>query len=140
MTMPNVNRAYAELSKRFASANKLKGARDLLIWDSQTYMPEGGAWSRGEQLAALEAACSDLVAAPDTEELFGQAGEALDILSPLERSNLAEMRRIWSHQTAAPNALVMEKAKLSASLLGDWRNAKASNDFDEVANGFAQML
>lgn len=140
MSLANDNRAYGLLSERFASAGKLGAARALLFWDSQTYMPKGAAWSRGEQMAALDAACKDLVAAPDAAELFETAGEALDALSPGEKANLVEMRRLWRHQAAAPKALVMEKARLCSALQLTWVQAKATNDFPLFAKGFAQML
>lgn len=140
MSIANDNRAYAALNERFATASKLSAARYLLFWDSQTYMPKGAAWSRGEQLAALEATCTDLVAAPDAQELFGHAGEALDALSPIERANLTEMRRVWGHQAAAPKELLVEKARLCATLQGDWLAAKKSNDFALFAKGFEQMM
>jgi carboxypeptidase Taq len=50
------------------------------------------------------------------------------------------MRRIWRHQAATPGRLIEEKAKRSATLLGAWRNAKASNDYRLFADGFAEML
>lgn len=140
MSIPNDNRAYAALNDRFATANKLAAARMLLFWDSQTYMPKGAAWSRGEQLAALEATCKDLVAAPDAESLFGQAVEALDALSAVERANLIEMRRVWGHQAAAPKELVVEKARMCATLQFDWLKAKQTNDFDLFAKGFEQLM
>lgn len=140
MSIPNDNRAYGTLNDRFATANKLNAARMLLFWDSQTYMPKGAAWSRGEQLAALEATSKDLVAAPDAEDLFEQAGEALDALTATERANLIEMRRVWGHQAAAPKELVVEKAKMCSLLQLDWLKAKQTNDFDLFAKGFERLM
>ncbi|WP_165191523.1 carboxypeptidase M32 [Caulobacter soli] len=137
---PNDNRAYATLSERFSTASKLAGARALLFWDSQTNMPAGGAWARGEEMAAIDAVSSDLLAAPDSMDLLEAADEALDALSPPERANLVEMRRIARHQAAAPKALQVEKARLIAALQQDWLAAKQDDDFLRFARGFEKLL
>jgi carboxypeptidase Taq len=140
MSLANDNRAYRALSERFSTARKLGAARAVLFWDSQTNMPTGGAWSRGEQLAAIDTTALDLVSVPDAGALFGQADQALDALSPAERANLVEMRRAWRHAAAAPKALLVEKTRRCASLQGDWLAAKTSNDFGRFAEGFSQLL
>ena len=68
----NDNRAYRTLCERFGTAGRLYAAKITLFWDSQTYMPKGGAWARGEQLAAIDAARRDLIAAPDADQLFAE--------------------------------------------------------------------
>jgi carboxypeptidase Taq len=45
--------AYARAVHRFATAGKLGAAGNMLNWDAQTHMPPGGAWARGEQIAAI---------------------------------------------------------------------------------------
>src|SRR3546814_2233570 len=95
MDIPNDNRAYTALGERFGTVGRLGAARATLFWDSQTHMPPGGAWSRGEQLAAIDQACADLIVSPETEDLLETAAAAVDALEPVERTNLGEMRRIW---------------------------------------------
>src|SRR6266851_6490181 len=107
----NDNRAYHTLSQRFRTAGRLYAAKISLFWDSQTYMPKGAAWSRGEQMAAIDAARQDLVAAPDADALFAAAEESLDALEAVERANLREMRRLSRHDAAVPKPLMMEKAR-----------------------------
>lgn len=136
----NENRAYRTLSERFGAAGRLYAAKISLFWDSQTYMPRGGAWSRGEQLAAIDAARQDLIAAPDADELFAAACEALDALNPTERANLREMRRLSRHDAAVPKALMMEKAREVAKAQAAWVTAKQANDFDLFAKAFGSLM
>ncbi len=136
----NDNRAYAVLSERFSTASKLAAARAVLFWDSQTNMPAGGAWGRGEQMAAIDAVSSDLLAAPDALDLLEEANQALDALTPPEQANLVEMRRMARHQAAAPKALQVEKARQVAALQQDWLAAKQDNDFPRFARGFEKLL
>lgn len=140
MTLANDNRAYAQLAERFATAGKLAGARAILNWDAQTYMPKGGAWGRGEVQGALQAVTTDIIAAPDAAELLAAAEEADDALTAAEKANLAEMRRIWRHRAAAPKELLIAKARCCARLEIDWLEAKTNNDFPLFAKGFGELL
>lgn len=138
--LANDNRAYRILSERFGTAGRLYAAKLTLFWDSQTYMPKGGAWSRGEQLAAIDAARQDLMAAPDAEDLFAAADSSLDALDPAERANLREMRRLSRHDAAIPKALMSEKARAVSEAQTAWAAAKQANDFDLFAKAFATLM
>ena len=46
-------RAYAALKARLLEVNDLTSAACVLEWDQKTYMPAGGAPSRGRRLATL---------------------------------------------------------------------------------------
>lgn len=140
MHLPNTNAAYSRLNERFATAYKLSAAQAVLFWDSQTNMPAGGAWGRGEQVAAIEGVVSDLLSAPDASDLLASAGEAAEALDATERANLAEMDRLTRHQIAVPKTLSMEKARLCQALQADWRAAKAENDFSRFGPGFERMM
>jgi len=132
--------AYRTLSERFATAGRLYAAKISLFWDSQTYLPKGGAWTRGEQLAAIDAARQDLIAAPDADELFAAADAALEALEPADRTNLREMRRLSRHAAAVPKALLMDKAREVAKAQAAWVAAKQANDFDLFAGAFAALM
>ncbi len=136
----NDNRAYRTLCERFGTAGRLYAAKTSLFWDSQTYMPKGGAWARGEQLAAIDATRRDLIAAPDADQLFAAAGAALEALDPAERANLREMRRLSRHDAAVPKALMMEKAREVAKAQAAWVAARQGNDFDLFAKAFAALM
>lgn len=136
----NDNPAYRTLCERFGNAGRLYAAKISLFWDSQTYMPKGGAWARGEQLAAIDAARRDLIAAPDADHLFGAADIAVNGLDPAERANLREMRRLWRHDAAVPKALLMEKAREVAKAQAAWVAARQGNDYELFAKAFAALM
>lgn len=140
MAIPNDNRAYRTLSDRFGTLGRLGAARATLFWDSQTYMPAGGAWSRGEQLAAIDDICADLIVAPDAAELLHAAGEAVDALTQEEQTNLDEMRRIWRHGAAVPKELLLERSRRVSAIQPIWLAAKQANDFDQFGAPFAELL
>jgi carboxypeptidase Taq len=134
------NAAYRTLCERFGAAGRLYGAKISLFWDSMTYMPKGGAWARGEQLAAIDAARRDLIAAPDVDELITAALMVADSLEPVERSNLREMQRLTRHEAAVPKTLMMEKARQVAKTQTAWLSARQANDFDQFAQAFSALM
>ena len=140
MSEPAEIRAYAILSERFGTAARLGAARNLLFWDAQTYLPSAGAWSRGEQLAALDATCADLIVRPDAVDLFGAADEGREALSPTEQTNLAEMHRHWRHAAAVPKALLIERSRRVSAIQPVWLAARQQNDFASFAAAFAELL
>ncbi len=125
--------AYSRLEDRFRRLGALKEATGVLHWDMATMMPKGGAEARGEQLAALEVACHELIAAPEVPELLEQAeGEAAangEALGPWQRANLREMRRVWRHATALGADLVAAIARACQRSEMVWREARPANDF-----------
>jgi len=132
--------AYARAVDRFTLAGKLSAAGMMLSWDGQTHMPRGGAWARGEEMAALTEVSADLIgsraAADELEEAEAMAGA----LEAPERADLHEMRRLWAHAAAAPKALQTAKARISQNLQAIWVDARANNDFASFAVPFAELL
>ncbi|MHB8529140.1 MAG: hypothetical protein ACYC8V_06465 [Caulobacteraceae bacterium] len=132
--------AFERAVSRFALAGKLSAAGMMLNWDAQTYMPRGGAWARGEEMAALTEVSSELIgsraAADELEEAEAMAGA----LEPAERADLKEMRRLWAHAAAAPKDLLAAKARISQTLQSIWVEAKSQNDFASFAAPFADLL
>jgi carboxypeptidase Taq len=132
--------AYARAAHRFTLAGKLSAAGMMLNWDAQTHMPRGGAWARGEEMAALSEVSTDLIgsraAADELEEAEAMAGA----LEASERADLREMRRLWAHAAAAPKDLVAAKARMSQNLQALWVEARANSDFASFAGPFAELF
>ncbi len=105
--------AYTRLEDRYRSLGALKEAAGMLHWDMATMMPKGGAEARGEQLAALNVACHELITAPELAGLLEDAeGEAEgEKLGSWQQANLREMRRAWRHATALDADLVAALAR-----------------------------
>ena len=132
--------AYAQLEQRFKRLNALKEAAGLLQWDMSTMMPAGGAAARGEQLAALEVTCHELLSAPETAELLEAAEGEAEALEFWARANLREMRRRWRHETALDPALVEALSKAGNACEMVWREARAQADFAMVLPSLKELL
>src|SRR6187399_1349712 len=98
-------RAYLELHRRFDRHYLLRSSADLLEWDAQTIMPEGGGDLRAAQLGTLRLLAHEAIAAPDMAEHL-DAAEASKPEDAWERANLVAMRRAWVHTAAIPSDLV----------------------------------
>src|SRR5579864_408799 len=86
---------YARVVHRFSTAGKLDAARMMLNWDAQTNMPAGGAWARGEQMAAITEVSAELIGSRAAGDELEEAEAMASSLEPDERADLSEMRRTW---------------------------------------------
>ena len=131
---------FARVTHRFATAGKLGAAQAMLQWDTQTHMPPGGAWARGEQMAALTEVSVDLVGSDAARDEIAEAEAMAGALAADERADLFEMRRRWTHAAAAPKELQAERTRLAQALQAVWARAKPDNDFASWAPGFSKLL
>lgn len=134
---PNANFEKAkEISK---SAELLSGISSLIAWDQETYMPDGGAGIRAEQLQTL----AGIIHKERTGSKFTTALKKLvDIktgkvkekgLTDQQKAAVREWRRDYIKATALPSRFVEDFAKLTSQSLQVWRFAKQDNCFSHFA-------
>jgi carboxypeptidase Taq len=112
----------------------------MLNWDAQTHMPSGGAWARGEQMAALTEVSADLIGSSAAGDELAEAEAMAGALEPDERADLTEMRRHWVHAAAVPKELQAARSRLAQQLQAIWTRAKPENDYASFAGPFAELL
>lgn len=120
--------AYRELVRRFDRHYLLRSSADLLDWDAQTVMPEGGGDLRAAQLGTLRLLAHEVIAASDMADLL-ETAEATPPEDAFERANLAAMRRTWVHAAAVPASLVEARARTASACELAWRAARRDDDF-----------
>src|SRR6185312_15576125 len=131
---------FARVVHRFSTASKLDAARMMLNWDAQTHMPAGGAWARGEQMAAITEVSTDLIGSDAAGDELNEAEAMAGKLAPDERADLSEMRRVYAHASAAGKELASAKMRASQALQAVWRRAKPENDWKAFEPGFTELL
>jgi carboxypeptidase Taq len=132
------NSAYSRLEGRFAKLAHLDQASGFLQWDMSAIMPEGGAESRGEQLASMASLSHDLLVAPEVKDwLDAAADEGLD---HWQAANLQEMRRDWLHASAVPGALVETISRAGSACEMVWRKARPAADFASLIDPLSKLL
>jgi carboxypeptidase Taq len=117
----------------------LQDATAMLNWDSATFMPEGGAEARAEQVATLKVVCHELITDAAMPDLLAGAA-AQSELDGWQRANLAEMRRLWVHADAVPAELVAALSKACSACEMRWRRARPDGDFAAVLPGLERVL
>ena len=137
---PSQPDAYARVVHRFAKAGKIDAAKTILNWDAQTNMPRGGAWARGEEMAALTEVAADLIGSHAAGDELSEAEAMATALEPPERQDLKEMRRVWAHTAAVPKELLATKTRLSQHLQSVWNRAKPENDWKSCQAPFEELL
>jgi len=132
--------AYTELEQRFARLYALREVAAMLHWDGAVMMPDGGAAGRGEQLAALDVTCHQMLSDPRLAELIARAEDERHHLDAWQQANLREMRREWLHATAVPERLVDAQARAAKACEMAWRAARAASDFATVKPRLREVL
>jgi len=124
----------AELKSRLQEIDDLGGAAALLHWDQSTYMPAGGAESRGRQLALLSRLAHDRQADP-------AIGRLLDSLAPWAEAQGADSdaaalirvtRRDFDRAARVPSAFVERLSEHTTATYHAWERARPANDFATV--------
>ncbi len=130
---------YQALEARFARLGAVREALSVLSWDASTNMPEGGAQSRGEQLATLKVIVHDGLTDPALSDLLAGADGQND-LDSWQRANLAEMRLAVKRAAAMPADLVAAFSKACTECEMTWRKARKQSDFAAVLPAFEKVL
>jgi len=120
--------AYRLLAARFDRHYLLRSSADMLEWDAQAMMPEGGGDLRAAQLGTLRVLAHEAISADDMAEHLAEA-EAAPPDDPWERANLVAMRRAWVHAAAVPTDLVEAHARAASACELVWRAARRDDDF-----------
>jgi carboxypeptidase Taq len=131
---------FTRVVHRFSTAGKLDAARMMLNWDAQTHMPRGGAWARGEQMAAITEVSADLIGSHAAGDELSEAEAMASALAAEEQADLAEMRRTFIHASAVPKELQAAKTRAAQALQAVWVRAKPENDWKSFEPGFTDLL
>ncbi|HEY6255534.1 MAG TPA: carboxypeptidase M32 [Xanthobacteraceae bacterium] len=121
----------AELKACLHEIGDLEGAAAILSWDQSTYMPSGGAPSRGRQSALL----SRLLHERKTDPRLGQL---IDALAPYAESLppdsddaalIAVTGRDFAKAVRVPARFVEQFSQHSSASYDAWTRARQNNDF-----------
>ncbi len=126
---------FRELRERLLVVYDLNKAANVLHWDQTTYMPPGGAASRGRQIATLSRLAHERFTDP-------AVGRLLEELRPHEESLpydsdeaalLRVARRDYERAVRVPPAFVQEVAEHLSASHQAWAQARPANDFRAAA-------
>ena len=112
--LPSPHDAYRELERRFARMYLIRDAATVLEWDASTFMPDGGADARSDQMATLRVVRHEMLVDSSMEELLARAADAND-LDEWQRAG------VWGRL----HALLLAKLRAAGEL--EWSRAVADS-------------
>ena len=133
-----INGDLGPLRDRLATIGDLRSAASVLAWDRQTYMPEGGARGRAEQLATLSRVAHEMLVSPETGMLLEEAGGQEP--GSDEAALLRLARREHDRAVRLPSRLVEETSRATALAEQAWISARESSDWFLFAPHLEQVI
>jgi carboxypeptidase Taq len=114
----------------------LEKTNQLLRWDSDVMMPEGGTPARSSQRTSVSAARHRYLAADELGDALADLDE--ESLSDDRRAVVREVRR--EHETAAsvPDELDDEIGRVTSEAHEAWKRARAADDWSEFGPSVAE--
>ena len=140
--MSRTDDLYLELARLLREAALLGSCSNVLGWDEQTFMPEGGAQFRSEQLGLIAGLTHERATSPRIGELLNELEAAGDLGDPNEDRavNVREARRSFNRATKLPQRLVEELARTTTLAQQAWVKARADSDFSVFLPWLEKMI
>ncbi len=110
----------------------LKNAAELLSWDQETYMPDGGADARARQLSTLQTLAHEQFTADAIGDLLNDAAaHVADRDSDSHAARLVQVtRREYERARKLPADLVAKLSEVTSRAKQAWKHARTEDDFD----------
>lgn len=132
--MASTEEKLADLKTRLQEVSDLEGANAVLGWDQSTYMPNGGANARGQQMATLGRLAQEKFTGTAVGYLLDDLQAYADSL-PFDHDDAALIRatkRRYQRDTQIPPAFLAGLYEHSAKTYQVWAEARPANDFKRV--------
>jgi carboxypeptidase Taq len=131
-----------ELKYRLQEIADLNAASAVLSWDMSTYMPPGGAASRGRGVGLLARLSHERFTDPVIGRLLDDLqsyGKSLPYDTD-DAALLRKTRRDYERQTRLPNDFVSTLTEHASTTYALWEQARPANDFARVRDALEKML
>jgi carboxypeptidase Taq len=114
-----------------AESVALTQALGLLSWDRETYMPEGAAEARGQQLGVLAKIQHEMFTSEEVGGLLESlSAETADLDPDSDEARLIKVtKRDYEQFSKVPSSLVQEMQQGTAEGITAWHHAKQEQDF-----------
>jgi len=125
--------AYDELLHHYREVKTLSSTAELLGWDQETMLPEGGVEYRSRQMAQLARMTHGMLTSSRIGELLDACEGDSTLTSDPESdaaANVREIRRDYDKATKLPQSLVEELAKTSSVAQHEWAKARKDSNFE----------
>jgi carboxypeptidase Taq len=126
---PPTGAILADLKHRLSEIYDLNAAGSLLTWDQATYMPNGGAVSRGRQSALVRRLAHERFVDPALGRLMDRLEPCVDTLPADDASLIRIVRRDYERALRVPAEYVARANAHCSGSYNTWTRARSANDF-----------
>ncbi len=140
--MSRTDDLYLELTRLLRETAVMSSCSNVLGWDEQTFMPEGGAQFRSEQLGLLAGMTHERATSSRVGELLAELEGSGDLGDPDgDRAvNVREARRSYNRSTKLPRRLVEELSRTTTLAQQAWVKAREDADFPVFLPWLEKMI
>jgi carboxypeptidase Taq len=134
--------SLAALKERIGTVNDLLTSVNLLVWDSRTMMPAGGAAARGRQIATLTRLARDLICDDDMQRRLEGAERAVaaNDVDEADRTAVEQVRAAVEAHRRMPADLTERRAALQSPAMAAWVEARATDNFEAFEPFLAESM
>ena len=130
--------AYTALLDEIKRYNAVESATEVLSWDQQVMMPEGGTPARSTQLSTLSSISHELLVDGDIGRYLAELDDAS--LTPEQQAVVREVRREYVRAARVPRDLIEEISTATTEALGAWESAREHDAFEEFAPHLEELV
>lgn len=131
--------SYEEYRSRLRRISDIAFSSAVLSWDQETYMPEGSAPMRAQQLSTLAGIAHEMA----TEESLGALLEKLEKDTSLDEAQAANVKQTLKDFRKAKKyttAFVEEMSRTVSESFAAWQEAKTKNNFSIFAPKLKKLV
>ena len=129
---------YDEIAAHYTRLHHFQHLASMAWWDQAANMPPKGNEARAAALAEMAALMHRLRTDASLAARIERAEQ--ETLSDLQRANLREIRRDWTHATALPESLVQKRQLASSRCEHAWRTQRPAGDWAGFVEIFRPVL
>ncbi len=130
---------FKKLRGHFSDIKNLGYIYNLLSWDQQVYMPEGGNKGRSELIVLIRKIAHNKLISNKTKKLISEA-EQFDELDLIDTALLREAKKDYEKAIRVPTELVEKIAKNSTLGHKAWEKAHKKSDFSIFKPYLEEMI
>ena len=139
--MSNIDdKLIAEATTVMNTVKDLQAASALLGWDQETYMPDGAAESRAEQLATLDTLAHHKLTGDSTSAIVEKIRPNLNGGTTRTERLMRLFIREYDKASKLPERLVHHTSKATALAQESWKKARAASSFPIFRDDLKKLL
>ena len=131
----NLEDKLKDRSKKITNINEVV---EVLHWDQEVMMPEGGIEARKQQLSTLSGLRHELIVSEELETILENIN--VDELDQKGKSNYREIKRMHDRSKRIDQELIEELSSQSSQTLDKWKKARKEDNFDIVKDELKELI